>query len=618
MSEYVHRHTEEMLPELEQLQRVGLFSSQEIKAIIKKRTAHEYKLVRRMKDKKDFVSYVQYEINLLALIHKRRGRENYFFKKDEIEYAIVSRIHGLFKKMIFRWPHDLKLWMSHAKFCIKWKKKIQLSKLCTNLLQIHGNKPHMWVLAAKWEMECGDSMDKARALFMQAVKLHPDNKKVWWEFFRAELLFAEKLRRRLKLLTSDENVENVEGSEQLLMSGQAAKIAYRHAVGTISDDVTFHAKFMDIVLDFVATSAFATDVLEEVRQDLKEKFPTDPVVHSTLAKLHLNPKYDKVNSSKLPKTSPGLDRFDRVFSTFEDAVAEVDTQEMWGEYIDCLLSLCGSDAGSNETLGAADADTKPSILQQALKIILKAHNDEKVSADRYPKIIEFLINQGFLQEAEKLADDVCKVKVDAKLLLKKLQLTMLLAIDDDSYTLKTDSLFKEILKHRKMMSLKQELEFWSTWVQWAIAIDDEEQAKNVATKLCVGCRPEALISMQDIFLKWVAVKRGVLASYQIFKSEMCDLRTPSLQLFQSVLHMLTAIPDVKSKSVQDCFEQALSAHGLNCPDLWLQYIGFCQKTGGSLTSKAGELHWRAMKNLKPDLTESFIASYTLLGVQGHV
>ena len=75
------------------------------------------------------------------------------------------------------------------------------------IFQIHGNKPHMWVLAAKWEMECGDSMDKARALFMQAVKLHPDNKKVWWEFFRAELLFAEKLRRRLKLLTSDENVE---------------------------------------------------------------------------------------------------------------------------------------------------------------------------------------------------------------------------------------------------------------------------------------------------------------------------------------------------------------------------------------------------------------------------
>jgi len=50
-------------------------------------------LARQTKDKHDFLAYIQYDINFLCLILKRRKRENYYFKKDEIEYAIVSRIH---------------------------------------------------------------------------------------------------------------------------------------------------------------------------------------------------------------------------------------------------------------------------------------------------------------------------------------------------------------------------------------------------------------------------------------------------------------------------------------------------------------------------------------------
>jgi len=61
--------------------------------VIKKRTKHEYKLVRRQKQKKDFLAYVQYEVDFLNLIHERRKREQYYFKNEEIEYVIVSRIH---------------------------------------------------------------------------------------------------------------------------------------------------------------------------------------------------------------------------------------------------------------------------------------------------------------------------------------------------------------------------------------------------------------------------------------------------------------------------------------------------------------------------------------------
>ena len=70
-------------------------------------------------------------------------------------------------------------------------------------VQMHGNKPEHWILAAKWEIESCKSIDNGRIIFMKGIKRHPDSKKLWLEFFRAELMFAEKLRRRMKLLTPE-------------------------------------------------------------------------------------------------------------------------------------------------------------------------------------------------------------------------------------------------------------------------------------------------------------------------------------------------------------------------------------------------------------------------------
>uniref|UniRef100_A0AAQ4PK65 UTP6 small subunit processome component n=1 Tax=Gasterosteus aculeatus aculeatus TaxID=481459 RepID=A0AAQ4PK65_GASAC len=72
MAEIVQHRIEERIPELEQLERVGLFTKKEVKSIIKRATALEYKLHRLIVNKDDFIAYIQYEINILELIKKRR------------------------------------------------------------------------------------------------------------------------------------------------------------------------------------------------------------------------------------------------------------------------------------------------------------------------------------------------------------------------------------------------------------------------------------------------------------------------------------------------------------------------------------------------------------------
>ena len=99
MAEFVQHSIEEMLQELEQMKRVELFSEKETRAILKKRKTYEYKLRRRTKLKEDFLQYVQYEMNVLALLKKRRHKSGSQFKILEIDVAIINRIHKIFNML---------------------------------------------------------------------------------------------------------------------------------------------------------------------------------------------------------------------------------------------------------------------------------------------------------------------------------------------------------------------------------------------------------------------------------------------------------------------------------------------------------------------------------------
>jgi U3 small nucleolar RNA-associated protein 6 len=63
-----------MLAELKDFGEKGLFSAKEIKHIVKKRTAFETALVRRIPNKNDYLRYATYEMGLEALRRKRVAR----------------------------------------------------------------------------------------------------------------------------------------------------------------------------------------------------------------------------------------------------------------------------------------------------------------------------------------------------------------------------------------------------------------------------------------------------------------------------------------------------------------------------------------------------------------
>ena len=74
MSELIQQVMEGMVPELEEYLRATIFTKDEVRSIVKKRTQFEYLIRRRAPQLADFLRYAQYELNLDELRRKRRDR----------------------------------------------------------------------------------------------------------------------------------------------------------------------------------------------------------------------------------------------------------------------------------------------------------------------------------------------------------------------------------------------------------------------------------------------------------------------------------------------------------------------------------------------------------------
>ena len=87
MAEVVQRHLEDMLTEFEQAKRIGLFTEAEIKyerssfdlliefvefrKIIRTRRRHEYKIIRRTKEKECYLDYIKVFLSICVFIRTK-------------------------------------------------------------------------------------------------------------------------------------------------------------------------------------------------------------------------------------------------------------------------------------------------------------------------------------------------------------------------------------------------------------------------------------------------------------------------------------------------------------------------------------------------------------------
>ncbi|KAG8743011.1 U3 snoRNP protein [Ceratobasidium sp. 414] len=236
--ERVHFYQEQMLPELKEFEEKGIFSKSETHSILKKRTAFESALIRRVALKSDYIKYVQYEITLEALRKKRVERTNATETKTSLsDYSIIRRQFYILERAVRKFKNDVPLWIHYIELAKSNKARALVGKLCARALSLHPTSPPLYVIAASHELDSTHSPTGARALLQRGLRVNPESVALWTEYVRMELGYCEGLRRRWKVLGLDNTVkdEDIEAREAVLSGGivRAAIISATQALPTL-------------------------------------------------------------------------------------------------------------------------------------------------------------------------------------------------------------------------------------------------------------------------------------------------------------------------------------------------------------------------------------------------
>ncbi|XP_045693410.1 U3 small nucleolar RNA-associated protein 6 homolog [Phyllostomus hastatus] len=592
MAEIIQERIEDRLPELEQLKRIGLFSHAEIKAIIKKASDLEYRIQRRALCKEDFINYVQYEINLLELIQRRRVRIGYSFKKEEIESSIVHRVQGVFRRASAKWKDDVQLWLSYVVFCKKWATKPQLSKVFSAMLAIHSNKPALWIMAAKWEMEDRLSSESARQLFLRALRFHPQCPKLYQEYFRMELMHAEKLRKeKQEFEKAKMDVENLDYPEEIL-TGELARIIYKNSVSMIKG-AEFHVSLLSIAQLF----DFAKDLQREIYEDLQAMHTDDPHTWDYVARRELQIESQPGGEPPVTKQAKAEEvgrREERCCAVYEEAVKTLPTEAMWKCYISFCLERFAKKTNSQPLRGKR--------LERTTTAFRKAHELKLLPEFLYKQWVELLLHQDFLEEALQVAVAGTELFRNSVMMWQvKLQVLV-----------KAKSPDVAMLFEEAFLCLKPQvcLPLWISWAEWSEGAKSREDTEAIYKKALLAVKGADSVTLKDKYLDWAYRSGGYKKARAVFKS-LQESRPFSVDFFRKMIQFEKEQESCKMVNLREYYERALREFGSVDSDLWMDYIKEELTHPLGRPENCGQIHWRAMKMLQGESADAFVAKHAL-------
>jgi len=217
MADTVQRVMEDMVPELEELQKKGILSKSEVQSVVSSRQHHEYTLRRQVVSKLDFLRAINFELNLVALKAVRKERLGLPSKKTAADFASMKRISFLFERALRKFSGDIQLWKQYLEYSKRIGSHHAIGKILPRAIQLNPKETSLWLLHASWELEMQGNIDGARSIMQRALRLTKSAREVWLGFARMEVRFVAKMverKRRLGLIEDAEAAEmKIDGAD---------------------------------------------------------------------------------------------------------------------------------------------------------------------------------------------------------------------------------------------------------------------------------------------------------------------------------------------------------------------------------------------------------------------
>lgn len=600
MAENVQYNLEETLGELEQMENVGLFTNSEIRKITHKRKQLFYLLQRRTKSKDDYLKYIEYELNLLKLVKKRRDQHRIKSKKSDIDFSIASRINRTYKISSSRYQSDLNLWQSYIKF-LEWMGwNDMVSKIYARMLQFHSDKPAIWIAAAKWELEVLNAAESARTLMLQALRFHPQSKELFLQYFDVELMYSDKIYKRRKVYNLID-MENDEDASDAIMQKKLAYAVFKNSM-TIVMDVDFHLAFLPLCKKYDHTQ----ELQDEIFKDIQDHYSTEESMWNYLSRSHLiesNKQLRKLSQdTNKPRDELLKKSYVDCFETFKTAVEVIPTENMWSFYI----SLC-LDSLKPENVSALRRNVDSDLFKQEALEAMKEASSRQLLAEKF--YLEWVM---LLQEKEK-TEGIRQVLLEATQnysssgILWKTRIENLIV--NCASNVAVQRAFNDAISS---VDDDGSLAIWTLAFQWTRMALPETLVKLFENSLTSTRNISSCF--KPLYLDYVALNQGIVDARKLY--QRLRFHHPIVKDF---FYKMLSVETVQLASSIDhqrkIMEDLLEHFGQSEIKPWLDYIHLEKTHPDGRPMNVSKIHWRAIKCLDPSLEARFSTAYSLLATK---
>ncbi|KXJ89993.1 U3 small nucleolar RNA-associated protein 6-domain-containing protein [Microdochium bolleyi] len=183
---------ERAVPQLREFEAKGIFTPEEIRNLVRKRTDFEHLVLSPGNKPQDWLNYAAWEKSLESLRAKRCRRLQV---RNSTTHAGTGRIFSILERAVNRHPADVTLWKEYLTYANALKATKRYRKIMTRALRMHPAKPDLWTMAGR-RAAANSDMQSARNFFMRGTRFCTRDATVWLEYARCEMEWLQNMEAR--------------------------------------------------------------------------------------------------------------------------------------------------------------------------------------------------------------------------------------------------------------------------------------------------------------------------------------------------------------------------------------------------------------------------------------
>ncbi|CAK7275066.1 U3 snoRNP protein [Sporothrix epigloea] len=185
-------YLERAVPQLREFESKEIFSKDEIRTLVQKRTEYERLILSPNASPSDILAYIKWDCSLEDLRAKRCRRLKI---KQSTSFRSQSRIFQTFERGLTKHPASRELWRAYLAFAAQEKATKRWRRIMTRALRMLPSDSALWVMAGRRAAGDGD-MEGARGLFMRGCRFCTSDPLVWVEYARVEMEWLKRLEKK--------------------------------------------------------------------------------------------------------------------------------------------------------------------------------------------------------------------------------------------------------------------------------------------------------------------------------------------------------------------------------------------------------------------------------------